>query len=160
VASEQFALDGPLLGRRFTIKFKAEPHLAARRARKASLALRTVDGTWREFTVATPAGEATRIFISEDKSAKTTQLEMATKRLHKAISEYSTAKAHMVKKDGVVTIDWVPIAKVEVSSGEPAQVLWHPQAIEKHNIDKEKVLERFAALAGGASARHAIQWCL
>jgi hypothetical protein len=158
--AEQYSTTGPLLGRRFSVKFSGEPHLAARRVRKAATALRSSDGIWREFTVKSPGGEPCRLYVSEDKSARVVQVEMATKRLQRAIVETSGVACHMVKKDGVVTTNLVPLAKIDATCDGECQILWHGDALAKTTVSKEKVLEHFAASAKGRAATSAVQWCL
>ncbi len=65
---------------------------------------------------------------------------MATKSLHCAASESITHKVHKVRRDGIITISWTPIAKVSVESDGEAQVLWHGDAVAKFNVNKEDTL--------------------
>ena len=158
---QQYDLEGPLLGRVFLIKFKAEPHIAARRARKAFTMLRSADGVWIQFEVETPTGDRCKFYINEDKSKKAIATEVAARRLHKAASEcMPLLKVHSVRKDGVITVNWNPVAKVSVESDGSTQVMWHKEAVEKFDIDKVAIKEKFDAASEGRISSSTVQWCL
>ena len=69
-------------------------------------------------------------------------------------------KVHLVRKDGVITVNWNPVAKVSVESDGSAQIMWHKEAVEKFEIDKGAIKEKFDAASEGRISSSAVQWCL
>ena len=76
-------LEGPALGKAFSLQFGGDTVLAARRAKKAHASLRGSDGSWKEHKVRAPSGEEVDLYVGIDKSPKQQQTESCGKRLLK-----------------------------------------------------------------------------
>ena len=87
IEEKLIALEGPALGKYFTLRFDGLPDIAARRCRQAFNGLRDRNGTWKKFAVETPLHEHIPVFIGLDKSQKQQVEEKGAKKLSKILAE-------------------------------------------------------------------------
>jgi hypothetical protein len=66
----------------------------------------------------------------------------------------------VVKKEGMVTVNWLPVAKIFVAADGDTEIRWCGETRERLGISKDKVLEHFAASSKGRAASSSVQWCL
>ena len=96
------------------------------------------------------------IFASPDKNMKQVRTELATKRLHRAVTEIAEGKAvHHNKRSGVISIDWKPVAKVEAKPNDDFTITWNAPIVADLGIDKQLVLDKFNAEGPTSSG---IEW--
>eukprot|EP00973_Karenia_brevis_P025741 3551366-Karenia_brevis.AAC.1 len=90
------------------------------------LLLRNTDGTWHKFQAETPCGDKVDIFIARDKSPKQRKVEMLTKRLGRVFeSLYPDLKVFVDKKKGIISHQWMDMAKIEApKKDEDAKLLF------------------------------------
>ena len=156
IPGDAFDLRGPALGRSFNLAFHGDGGLGCRRARKVMTAMRNSSGEWRQFSVLSPSGAHLALFIGFDKSSKQIRLEQEVKKLYKAVkSVHPQLSVDMMRRDGVVCVDWIQLAKVQVDSPTASVVLWNTSAVVQFNIDKAKVTEAWTT---GAPPPAQVQW--
>jgi hypothetical protein len=161
IKQDMFELSGDPNGiaRNFTIRFAGTPVLAARRARKALAARRTPEGAWKPNpNVRSPLGRQLELYISPDKSPKQLKTEQGSRKLIRAFKATHPQKhTHVDKRTGVVSVDWVPCAKVVAnsSSDDPYTIQWNVAALEQSQVDKSRVMDAFNS-SGGSQA--SVQW--
>ena len=155
---EAWELTGASLARNFTIRFRGQRGLAARRCRKALDSLRREDGAWQAFQVETPTNSKIQIYLGEDKNSKQVAEEKALKRLMAAFKATNPAKTvFAVRKDETISMDWVPIAKVSSSNKETHTISWNATAVTSSGIDKLAITQKNDEAAPTAAAE--VEWC-
>ena len=110
--------------------------------------------------VAAPDGSQINLFISMDKHGKQDAREAATRRLAKAVKSITSFTAKQVyanQREGTLTLDWVPVIKVDVVSREDTRLLWDNEAVQKLSIPKKEIED--ASIASRTSAAN-VQWSL
>ena len=55
----------------------------------------------------------------------------------------------VAKRQGVVKVDWVPVAAIAVPNPEQIIHKWNPEGLEKLGLDKSKVEAAFKSGADG-----------
>ena len=121
--------------------------MASRRAKKCLDLLHNADGSWKPLEIRGPTGRTVKRFASADKSDKQLAVEQASKKLSKAIANlHKDRSVHCLKRQGVVTMDWKRLAKVDVNSYREVQIQWNTLVITEYNIDKAAVRTAFDAL--------------
>jgi len=145
IRNDQYSIQGMELAKKFTIRFTGTAQTAERRANKVFGLLRREDGSWRKFTCPTPAQRECDLFIGTDKSPKQVKTEMEGKRLWQSFKDkYAHLNPHFLRKEGIIQIGWVPVAKLEIQPGEePTQILWNNKAVSDHGIDKDALVASF-----------------
>ena len=68
-------------------------------------------------------------------------------------------RVQLVRKDGMVTVDWIPAARVEYTAEDAVEVKWHGAAVERFSINKSRIRTKFDEGGSSASAS-SVQWCL
>ena len=58
----------------------------------------------------------------------------------------------MQKKDGAITLDWVPIARVRPQEDGHINVEWNGVLVVAENVDKEEAMRIFRSLAKATSS--------
>ena len=143
----------------WTIEFNGEQGLGMRRAKKALQCLRTQDGSYDELFVTTPNKHRVRAYTSADRSPKTIQLEIHTKRLLGAAkAAHPQAQWHCLKRDGVVTIAWQQAIRIVVNQDKSYEIKWNNKVATEQNLDKDKITEAFVATTGTSAT--GVEWCL
>ena len=131
--------------KKFTVAFLGVPNRGALLVNKV-LALSRFSGPggkWRELT----AGAAgARIFLNPDQSPKTDRMQAAARVLRKTIREaYPHIDLHVARDDGIISIDWQPVARIVTPSPSEVRVEWVVEIATKHNIDSFAVGTAFQA---------------
>lgn len=148
----KFQLTGPVVGQKFSIRVLGQAGLAAKLAQKALELLRLPDGSWREPAAVSPTGVQVRLYISEDKSPKQNKIEACGRRLLRAVKRVGiTQSIHLNRKEGSISVDWKPLAKVQVHSKEEVSILWNALVVTELSIDKSAITTHFFE-AGGSTA--------
>ena len=161
IAENEYVIKGPELGKYFTLQLNGEGGVAAKRAKKFLSALRDRSGKWTALWATTPTRTQCRIYINEDKSDKRTRTEMFTKRLERAFKtkhadKHVHARRYNDKKEGTISVDWVPVAKLTVASKDDQPVLlWNAGAVAEMGIEKDTITTAFNSSTGSAAA---VQW--
>ena len=158
LAEDAWVVRGDQLGRVFDVRMCGDPGLAARRAGKFLSSLRGPDGSWRDTSVPLPGGGQTRVFVGPDKSRRQVQLEVAGKRALAACKEVLPTRPWFLRRrDGVLSADWVPLAKVEVDEHSPPRLKWNlapERAVATEH--RQSIEEAFARLT--ADGAQAVSW--
>ena len=150
---------GAPLGRNFVIKFGGEVGLASRRANKTFTGLRSLDGSWKKYSVSAPGGDAVELFIGKDKNEKTIKEETAARKLLRAFKRaHPDRNIFLVKRDSQITVDWVPVAQIRATVDETT-VLWNYKGVDSTKVDDKNDI--MAAFDAGGNGRDAIvEWCI
>ena len=158
---EKAKLEGPNLGNNFVLQFSGCSVLAARRSKKAHSLLRDAGGQWRELKVQAPSGESIDLYVGIDKKPKQLQTERAGNRLLKHLeAKHSGQDFGLVRREGMVTWKWQPLARVVPHHDGHCDVEWNnlvkPKCDSFFTIDKDAAKE--AVLFRGAGASAGVQW--
>ncbi len=152
-----YRLDGPPMGRNFTLKFTGTPGLGAKRAKKANVLLRNKENnTWREMSTTDPEGTHVRIYVSPDKSPKYTRERQLCKRLLRSFNHAFPGRSfYFNPRLQAVCLDGKPLATVVAKSFEQFDPKWKYSNIEAYSLDKEPIATHFASITGLAPE---IEW--
>ena len=153
-------LAGPQLGRQFMLSFAGEPQLAARKAARTQAMQKKPDGSWEKLSVKLPgAGQAiTTLFVDRDKNPAQILCERATKHLRDLCQEVlpHAGKFFAKRADHQVSIDWVPVAKIESPAPGKVEIRWNVAARHTAALQASGLQERLSTAVG---PRHAeAQW--
>jgi hypothetical protein len=154
VAANGWEITGDEVGKKFTIAFRGQNGLASSRCSKALGFLRKSDGSWTRFKVG-----HNELYLSPDKNPAQQKTEMQVKRLKKAFCAATgapPAKIFASRRDGFISIDFVPIAKVFVSQHADTVIRWNMEAITARNVNKEAVVAKFLETAASSQ----VEWNL
>ena len=160
---DKVSVEGPQLGRNFVLQFKGANVLAARRAKKAHSLLRLPDGSWRSHSVNAPSGESIDLFVGIDKNTKQQHTERGGKRLLKHLeAKYPTQNFGFIRREGMVTWDWQPLARALPHHDGHCDVEWNNLVTDKGaNVCTFDRPAANAAVASSASFSSAgVQWSL
>ena len=110
-------IDGADTDRNFIMRFNGQEKVAASRVGKTLAALRSQSGSWKQLSVETP-GSATPVplYLDEDKSRKTIQLERNVRKLKKAATQVLPGTDFVARCSDATLFQmpgWVPVAKLE-----------------------------------------------
>lgn len=158
IKRDHYHIEGALLAKRFVVRMHGDKKLASRRASKAHMSLRT-GGEWRRMSVASPAGDDIALYVGIDKNGKQQATERQGKILRQAVQEVVGGDPHLLRRDGVVTINWQPLARVEPRQHQPARVLFQGPLVQQMGVDREAIRAAFERLAGAPTAAQAA-WSL
>jgi hypothetical protein len=138
----------PTLGQRFSLAFRGEPGLAARRAKKVQQSLRNADGSWSRITLTSPAGDPIEVFIGPDKTRATLTKERGTKAIGKLLREdYPDTTFTTVKRENGVAIEWALLVHVTLATGSRQPTLvWNTALAVQKDIDTDAIDTKFASL--------------
>ena len=139
--------------------------MAGRTRALAFESLRNGDGAWRQFFVGSPADREVQVFISNDQNAKTrATIALGKKALLIAKDLAPHASFSLLKFEGVVTVAWQPLIKIEAMPDRRYKVQWNHAALPQcthrgKTLDIRAFNKKFEQVA---NARHpgeaAIQW--
>ena len=130
--------------------------LAERRAIKCNTYLRRDDGSWDALYVQTPTARQCRLFVGFDKSHKKLASGGIGRKLKEAIDYHLTGSlsqhtSHLLKWDGVVTIDWMQLAKIEPVSYSEYRLLWSNEIVAKLDLPKQDIIRKFEELVAASA---------
>ena len=122
----------------------------ALRANKANLALRNMDGTWKELTTTGPENESITLYISKDDMPKQKREFALLKRLFKAIERSNGANPNLYihKEFRVIKYKKEVLAQVEAESFAKFEAQWIPEVVQKAGLNKEVILKDFYSHTG------------
>jgi hypothetical protein len=140
---------GDASGRNFSLKFLGEPTLGARRAHKVQQLLRpTARGApWRVLEVPVPDGSSTTLYVSGDKNGKMVQCERHLKALAKILKTKYKFECMLNKKDGTLSHQLRPLAKVNAIKKGTSTVQWNLEVAGELGINRDEVARDFEAAA-------------
>ena len=143
----EFKVQGGKIGHNFSVHFQGANGLGARHVKKCINYLR--DNEWPATYAKATDGHSARVYFDFNKSGKTQKTERETKRLADAVRElHSDKDVHALRKDGIVTVSWRPIAKVQVHPGdEPTKLLWLYASVSELGIDRQGIIDKFSSSA-------------
>ena len=120
--------------KRFKLKFKGVDGVAGTLSARAFRHLR-VDGDWRSMECPDSEGNNVRIYVESDKSPKTRKTEIACRDLTRVLRSKHDVKAFPNKRDGTVTVDFVPIAQIVFTTAEATpSIYWNAQGLQTVHI--------------------------
>ena len=120
--------------------------------------LRNTDGSYRSFSVENPSNDFVNLYISMDKSPKRIRTETLLRKLAKSITQtHPDLTPYQNKRDGTISINWIPVARVTVTSKEDYKIEWHGAASAHITLDKPTIL---AAVDAGAAAASTVTWSM
>eukprot|EP00972_Heterocapsa_arctica_P006715 982215-Heterocapsa_arctica.AAC.1 len=115
-------IDGPVLGRNFTLRFRGLEELAAQRVRKFMASQRTDEG-WRQMEADVPGGGRAKVFLDFDKNRKQVRGEILTKKMHKILKErMPNADLRVKRKEGTITLGWSPVVRITILSPDEQKI--------------------------------------
>jgi hypothetical protein len=143
----EFKVQGAKIGHNFAVQFQGTNGLGARHVKKCIEYLRSNE--WPATYARATDGHSARVYFDFNKSAKMQKTERETKRLADAVRELHGDKdVHALRKDGIVTVSWRPIAKVQVHPGdEPTKLLWLHASVSELGINRQGIIDKFASSA-------------
>lgn len=152
-------LDGPALGRTWTLRFKGAAGFALLKTNKCFDLLREEGGSWKEIYAEAPNGPNVRCYVSKDKSAATVKREILTKKACRIIREMlpKGKDVHANRRDGEVNICWQRAIRVVVHDRERQDLEFLPDVLALHKLSKKDILEAFNEKTGGPVDPG---WCL
>jgi len=152
LSEQDWKVSGAAQSRNFIIEFAGSPALGATNASRVMDHIRN-GGSWREVHI---QGTTNKVFISYDKSPQQLAKEAAGRRLFRAIKE-ELAHLHkpvrLLRGDGVVCVDWVPVVRVSCDAPGKTEFFWNARQADLLKIDREKVKRQVAASRPEGSAR-------
>ena len=162
-AGENWKVEGPEVGQRFVVRFSGAGALAAQRCAKFLQSLRKANNEFARFYVSVAgSSQNVEIFLGADKSAKTIRTEMCTKKLKQAIEVLHptlSGRTQANRRDGRVSIDWVPLARISVPTKEAIPVIvWNHAVCALHGIETVAAKNKFLDLCESARNGAAIEW--
>ena len=142
---DEMKIEGKDLDKGFTFRFAGCTATAARRARKF-MQLQRDGGEWREIVAKTPDGSETKMYFDVDKNKKQIKMEMMGRRLHKVLKEkYPARDFFNRKRDGTISTEWTPLARVAIVGPESHQIEWNMKLVGELGIDRDMVSEKVEA---------------
>ena len=99
------------------------------------------------------------VHMAPDKNAFQSKLEIQVEKLRKAFCEETGMSGERVfanKKEGFLSIDFVPMAKVLVAQHTDTTPYWNKTVAEAHNVDREAVQANFSAISRAQN----VEWSL
>ena len=111
---------------------------------------------WKETWGVSPTGVALRMFWEPDKSSKRIKTETLSRKFAFILDErLMVCDVFARKAEGVISIDWVPMVRIDVESLTEVTVKWNRAFTDKYpDFDKNGCLAAFNARAAGAG----IEW--
>ncbi len=68
-------------------------------------------------------------------------------------------KSRVNKRDGTITVDWLPIARVEVVSKEaPAKIRWSFAGCLVHELNTDSIGAKFSEISAASTSGATIEW--
>ena len=95
--------------------------------------------TWRQVFIATPEGSRVQLYLGIDKNMAQQALEVATKRLSVIVgSALGTWSQYLftMRSEGLLFVDWQPLAQVRVQEGGKVAIGWNPKVSEACALDE------------------------
>ena len=99
-------------------------------------------GNWRKLRCASPEGKDAPLYVNRGKNGQTVRFASATKRVVAILNTlHPDNRFYGDRAAGAVSLDWAPIAKVQVQpGGEPATVVRNAGGVAAQQVNEEKAL--------------------
>ena len=140
--------DPNVLSRYFTIQFHGATEITASFVDKVLASMRMGPKVWRKIFVSTPEGSATQLYLGVDKSLAQQSLEVTTKRMSSLVaaalgswSEY----LFTMRPEGLLFVDWQPLAQIRVQEGGKVTVGWNPIVADACALDQAALVASLSA---------------
>jgi len=141
--ADRCVLEGDDLATSFTLRFADRPDIAELRRNKCLDSLR-VDGQWEHLHVDTAAKVSIRLFLGPDKNPCQIKTELQGRALLRAFKEVVPGtNVFLVKHEGQLEIDHVPVAKLLVRPSVDTNIVWNDKLCEEAGIDCAEINARF-----------------
>eukprot|EP00973_Karenia_brevis_P073420 10200267-Karenia_brevis.AAC.1 len=151
---EQYKVEGPEEGNKWTLHFNSIPETASLQVRKARKLLQRGNGEWIDLYI----GEI-KVYINLDENPQCTQTSAASRTFLRAIAAKCPGRSFKIPPshrpryhpqrapEAIITCDLVDIASISVASQfATPQVAWKPGGAEHFDIDKAAVVGYFEEL--------------
>ena len=154
ITSGGFTIEADPVGKEAAIRFAGSPEEAALMVKKVFNAQRIDKTTWKQNHIVDTDGAEVPAYINPDKSHQTIKTEIATKRLQDIFRSTYPGKSFECRSraEGVISCSWMSLARVVCPTRSETLVKWNPAAIEKHEIDKPGIINKFEAAFGASTA--------
>ena len=155
----QCVLQGPDVGKTFFIAFKGSDRIAAGLADQFADSLCDRSGErpiWKEVNVLDVKDAPQRVYIRKDVSPRDERKEMLTWKLGKILESQGVTDVFTNKKQGEISCDFQPLAKVDVVSRTEANILWNNEVAARCSaLKKKEAIDEFCKTRRGAAN---VQW--
>jgi len=146
---------GSNVGRKFFVQFSGAGQIASENAARFLKFLKNGDGTWKEISVQVPGSDSRsqRLYFGPDISPRQERIEQLTKKLAGIIkSKVKDPKTVFARKrEGVVTLDFEPLASILVPSPNECSLRWNTDLLQSTGFDKEDLAQQFKAKSRSAA---------
>ena len=133
-------------GRKFKIQFLGAGQIPVVNAQKfLDCVCKDSDGEWVPLFVEEPQGAQQRMYISLDCSPQQERIQMLTNALAKVVSGVLGKEAFARKADGVVSVDFEPVACLDVPDAKTVNILFNLSTCSEIGLDTVDVQARFDA---------------
>ena len=127
--------------------------------------MRQADGSGQSLSCTSPYSSPVRVFPNEDKSLKRVRTEVSTKKMATVLQKMfpekkTTSQRYTSGKEGRISVDWVPFAKISVEANQEPVVLWNSWALAAAGFTqtkKDQAMQAFNATTGSDAKA---QWSL
>ena len=120
--------------------------MLAQRVRTLLDSSKNEDGTYVNVFAHTASGAQTKLYLNYDQSPQQMAVERNVKKLKNIFLEHFPDRdVRTVKSEGVITVDWEPMAKVFCPRSRTVQLKWYQPTVEKHAVTlqtKDKIIDR------------------
>ena len=164
IPNDAWKLAGPAKSKQFGLFFDSPHGAGARHARKSHLALKNVDGSWREVFLQSVAGPDVKLYSGPDKPPKQVCEEIMGKKLKGILEELYPDRTWTLRKyagenrrESYVLGDGHEVIKCHAVSRNDLAPLWDNARLAELRVDKAAVLQRFR-MPGSSGAAASIQW--
>ena len=141
----EWRVAGPPLSTRFTVRFAGDPLARTVRAKQLLDSLKLSDTEWKTVHADGPNGPV-RCYLGPEKGEAQDKIEAFCKKATKSLQE-AYQQVHCNRKDGVVSVNWVPIIRATFVDGE---VIAHKHCA---NIAQQQVSQERLTMAMAAGRR-------
>ena len=152
---------GSNVGKKFSVQFSGAGQIASENAARFLQFLKNGDGTWKEISIQVPGSgsRSQRLYFGPDISPRQERIEQLTKKLADVIkSKVEDPKTVFARKrEGIVTLDFVPLASILVPSPNECSLRWNTELVQSTGFDKDALALLFKAKSRPAAAD--VKWC-
>ncbi len=116
-----FSIVSPGVCKSHLLRFSGAEGLAEQRARKF-MQLQKVGTSWRKLGALDEKQVSQPLFVDGDKNPKMVRTDILSKRLALLLEKHTQKKFYPKRKEGKVFIDYVPVARILVTSADAFSV--------------------------------------
>ena len=96
-----------------------------------------------------------QLYLNADKNPTQLRTEAAGRKLKDIIREATNVTVFFDRDSGVLSRDWLPVARLSVSAAETT-IEWNDDAVEKYKLPKDLMDEKFKSSFNGK--RRTVAW--